>query len=75
MDGSTLGNAVTQKAIPQVCGYAQQCDDQENFWRQFFSGMAGAMAAQLGHDAAIRVLNEAVGITTQHAQIIKKQTH
>lgn len=75
MNGLTLGRKVTEAAMPQVCDYARKCRDQENFWREFFCGMAGAMTAQLGHDAAIRVMNEAAAITTEHAQIINQQTH
>lgn len=70
-----LAEKVTVQAIPQVCAIANKCLDQTMFWRMFFSGMAGAAAAAIGHDALIRVLQEIVSSAELHADTINKQTH
>lgn len=70
-----LAAKVTQAALPQVCAYADKCLDQTMFWRMFLSGMAGAAAASIGHDALIRVMQEIVSSAELHAERINQQTH
>ena len=70
-----IAEKVTVSAIPQVCAYADKCLDQVLFWRMFFSGMAGAAAAAIGHDALIRVLQETAASAELHADTVNKQTH
>lgn len=70
-----LAKKVTVQAIPQVCAYANRCLDQTMFWRMFFSGMAGAAAAAIGHDALIRIMQEIASSAELHAETINKQTH
>lgn len=70
-----IAEKVTVQAIPQVCAYANRCLDQTMFWRMFFSGMAGAAAASIGHDALIRIMQEIASSAELHAETINKQTH
>ena len=70
-----LAEKVTVQAIPQVCAYANRCLDQTMFWRMFFSGMAGAAAAAIGHEALIRVLQEITSSAELHAERINQKTH
>lgn len=70
-----IAEQVTRSALPQVCAYADKCLDQTMFWRMFLSGMAGAAAASIGHEALIRIIQEIASSAELHAQIINKQTH
>lgn len=70
-----VGRLISMKAIPQITAAANGHDTDAEFWGAFIAGIAGAMSASIGFDAAEKVLRLQLGYQADARDLINKQTH
>lgn len=69
------GQLISVRAIPQIAAAANGHDTTPEFWTAFIAGIAGAMAASIGFDAAEKVLRAQLVYQAEARDLINKNTH